>query len=82
MIAALLDGVETKGAALVLRGEPGIGKSRLLAEAAELARQREMAVLSATGSSRRRDWLSRDSTSSASGAGPRGGPAAGAPRCA
>jgi DNA-binding CsgD family transcriptional regulator len=33
----------------VLQGEPGIGKSRLLQEAAALAHQRQMAVLTATG---------------------------------
>src|ERR1700737_516365 len=30
LLASLIDGVGSKGAALVLRGEPGIGKSRLL----------------------------------------------------
>ena len=33
----------------MLRGEPGIGKSRLLAEAAALARERNIAVLRTTG---------------------------------
>ena len=32
-LISLLSGIEQSGAALVLRGEPGIGKSRLLAEA-------------------------------------------------
>ncbi|MEA2216750.1 MAG: hypothetical protein QOK19_2311 [Solirubrobacteraceae bacterium] len=45
----LLDGVEREGAALVLRGEPGIGKSRLLAEAVQDARERGMLVLTAAG---------------------------------
>jgi DNA-binding CsgD family transcriptional regulator/tetratricopeptide (TPR) repeat protein len=49
LLASLLDEVTTRGQALVLRGEPGIGKSRLLAEAARGARDRGMAVLSASG---------------------------------
>ena len=49
LVTSLLDGAPAAGAALVLRGEPGIGKSRLLAEAAALAREREFTVLSATG---------------------------------
>jgi AAA ATPase-like protein len=49
LLASLLDEVTTRGQALVLRGEPGIGKSRLLAEAARKARERGMAVLTATG---------------------------------
>jgi predicted ATPase len=49
LIARLLDGIETGGGALVLRGEPGIGKSRLLAEAAARAHQRGITQLSATG---------------------------------
>jgi DNA-binding CsgD family transcriptional regulator len=48
-ITSLLDEVETRGAALVLRGEPGIGKSRLLMGATALARRRDMTVLTATG---------------------------------
>jgi DNA-binding CsgD family transcriptional regulator len=48
-LTALLDGIESGGGALVLRGEPGIGKSRLLAAAAALARDRGFSVLSATG---------------------------------
>jgi predicted ATPase len=34
LITSMLDAVESRGGALVLRGEPGIGKSRLLQEAA------------------------------------------------
>jgi DNA-binding CsgD family transcriptional regulator len=49
LIRSLLDEVRTRGAALILRGEPGIGKSRMLGEAAALARERDMAVLSTTG---------------------------------
>ena len=49
LLVSLLDEVATHGQALVLRGEPGIGKSRLLAEAAREARERGMAVLTATG---------------------------------
>ena len=32
LLTSLIDGVGSKGASLVLRGEPGIGKSRLLRE--------------------------------------------------
>lgn len=49
LLASLLDGIQGSGGALVLRGEPGIGKSRLLAEAATLARERDFTVLSTTG---------------------------------
>lgn len=49
LLSSLLDEIEDSGGALVLRGEPGIGKSRLLAEAAALARERDVAVLSTTG---------------------------------
>jgi DNA-binding CsgD family transcriptional regulator len=49
LLRSLLDEVATRGQALVLRGEPGIGKSRLLAEAARTARERGMTVLTATG---------------------------------
>jgi predicted ATP-dependent serine protease len=37
VLTGLLDDVERTGAALVLRGDPGIGKSRLLSEAVALA---------------------------------------------
>src|SRR4051812_13256134 len=49
LLTSLLDEVTTRGHALVLRGEPGIGKSRLLSEAARTARERGMTVLTATG---------------------------------
>jgi DNA-binding CsgD family transcriptional regulator len=49
LLASLLDEVATRGQALVFRGAPGIGKSRLLSEAARGAHERGMAVLTATG---------------------------------
>jgi len=49
LLTSLLDGVEGAGGALVLRGEPGVGKSRLLSEAAALARDQGFTVLSTTG---------------------------------
>jgi DNA-binding CsgD family transcriptional regulator len=49
LLVSLLDEVTTRGQALVLRGDPGIGKSRLLVEAARAARERGMTVLSASG---------------------------------
>ena len=49
LLTSLLDGIQTNGGALVLRGEPGIGKSRLLAHAAVLAHDRGIVVLSTTG---------------------------------
>jgi len=49
LLASLLDGIADSGGALVLSGEPGIGKSRLLAVAAEFARERGLMVLSTTG---------------------------------
>ena len=48
-LTSLLDEVGERGQALVLRGDPGIGKSRLLSEAARQARERGMTVLSAAG---------------------------------
>jgi len=49
LLRSLLDDVAIRGQALVLHGEPGIGKSRLLAEAERTARERGMAVLATTG---------------------------------
>src|SRR4051812_49104364 len=49
LLTSLLDGVGDRGQALVLRGEPGIGKSRLLSTAAQAARDRGMTVLTTTG---------------------------------
>jgi DNA-binding CsgD family transcriptional regulator len=49
LLTSLLDEVADRGQALVLRGAPGIGKSRLLSEAAREARVRGMTVLTAMG---------------------------------
>jgi DNA-binding CsgD family transcriptional regulator len=49
VLTSLLDGVEGAGGALVIRGEPGVGKSRLLSEAATFARDRGFTVVSTTG---------------------------------
>jgi hypothetical protein len=49
LLTSLLDDVATRGQALILRGEPGIGKSRLLSETERRARERGMAVLTTTG---------------------------------
>lgn len=49
LVTAMLDGIDAAGSTLVLRGEPGIGKSRLLAEAVRLAEQRDITVLRTTG---------------------------------
>jgi predicted ATPase len=48
-LAALLHGTPERGGALVLRGEPGIGKSALLAELAEQADRSGIRVLTALG---------------------------------
>lgn len=49
LLAGLIDQVHGRGAALVIRGEPGIGKSALLASAVERAGRRGMRVLKVTG---------------------------------
>ena len=49
LLASLLDGIGDGGGALVLSGEPGIGKSRLLAVAAGAARGRGLTVVTTTG---------------------------------
>jgi AAA ATPase-like protein len=49
LITSLLDDVAARGQALVVRGEPGIGKSRLLSICERTAGERGMAVLSTTG---------------------------------
>ncbi len=48
-IALLLDGIGDSGAALVIEGEAGVGKSALLSAAAALAADRGLRVLRATG---------------------------------
>src|SRR3712207_5021792 len=45
----LVDGVSEHGAALLVRGEPGIGKSPLLAAASQRAEAAGMRVLRTTG---------------------------------
>ena len=49
LLRSLLEEVAIRGQALVLRGEPGVGKSRLLSDTAGTARERGMSVLTATG---------------------------------
>jgi DNA-binding CsgD family transcriptional regulator len=49
LVQDLINRVASKGSALVVRGEAGIGKSALLAEAAAYARERGMQVLSTAG---------------------------------
>ncbi|MEA2310059.1 MAG: hypothetical protein QOE28_27, partial [Solirubrobacteraceae bacterium] len=49
LLTSLFDDVARRGQALVLHGEPGIGKSRLLSDAARTARDRGMAVLTTAG---------------------------------
>src|SRR4051812_8351990 len=49
LLTSLLDDVAARGHALVLRGEPGIGKSRLLSATERAARERGMAVLKTAG---------------------------------
>ena len=45
----MLDEVALRGAALVLHGEPGVGKSRLLSDTARAAGERGMTVLTTAG---------------------------------
>lgn len=49
IVSTLLDDVEQGGAALIVRGEAGIGKSALLAASVAAARARGMTVLETTG---------------------------------
>ena len=49
LLTSTLDDVTRRGQALVLRGEPGIGKSRLLSVAQRTARERGFSVLGTTG---------------------------------
>jgi DNA-binding CsgD family transcriptional regulator len=49
LLWSALNDVATRGQALVLRGEPGIGKSRLLSDTAGAARERGMSVLTTAG---------------------------------
>jgi DNA-binding CsgD family transcriptional regulator len=49
LLVSVLDEVATRGQALVLRGEPGIGKSRLLSDTAGAARERGITVLTTGG---------------------------------
>ena len=48
-LVGLLDDVDQTGSAVVVRGDPGIGKSRLVAEVVSVARDRGFSVLSTTG---------------------------------
>lgn len=49
VIEERLDGVSDSGSALLIRGEPGVGKTAILEAAKLRAASREMALLSATG---------------------------------
>src|SRR6476646_8837320 len=49
ILATLVDMLDERGAALVVRGEAGVGKSALLAAASAQARTRGMLVLTVTG---------------------------------
>jgi DNA-binding CsgD family transcriptional regulator len=48
-LTSVLDEIAVRGRALLVRGEPGIGKSRLLAETARAAQERGMLVLTTVG---------------------------------
>ena len=49
MLTDLIDGVPLEGAAIVVLGDPGIGKSSLLRAAAEHAARSGLRLLSVTG---------------------------------
>jgi predicted ATPase len=49
VLAELIDGVHDHGAALLLHGEAGVGKSALLAAASDRAKAQGMRVLTVTG---------------------------------
>jgi len=49
VLEELIVGANTRGGVLIVRGEAGIGKSSLLAEASRLARDGGMSVFMATG---------------------------------
>jgi len=49
LLASVLDHVAVRGQALLLRGEAGIGKSRLISDTARAARERGMSALTAAG---------------------------------
>ena len=49
LLTELLDGAPARGSALLIRGEPGVGKSALLDEAARAATERNMRVLRTIG---------------------------------
>ena len=49
LLTELLDGAPARGSALLIRGEPGVGKSALLDEAARAATERHMRVLRTIG---------------------------------
>jgi len=49
LLGSLLDEIGSHGRALVLRGPPGVGKSRLLADTARIAHGRGITVLTTTG---------------------------------
>ncbi|MCY1136646.1 LuxR C-terminal-related transcriptional regulator [Actinoplanes sp. Pm04-4] len=55
LLKDLIDGLEHRGFALLLHGEPGIGKSTLLEVAAAQAVRRRMPVLSAAGEAAEKD---------------------------
>jgi DNA-binding CsgD family transcriptional regulator len=49
VLRRLISGIEDEGASVVLRGQPGVGKSSVLGAAAVLARERDALVLRASG---------------------------------